>query len=216
MNEPPSSNVADPNEPRRFRLGLLALGVLAVGGLGLWLRDSLLAPGIQPAVPRGRLPESSEITAPVTDRPATGGERLDPCPVPGLPEGVNQKDIVFESAAAPDWKGGGPETGRYRIIKASSNQRDFTPGRWSMAFDLASGGQGAFYRKLGFSARSSRIRWSVGGSVFKYETICPDPGEEVSFEFSARDGQLWLKAKDGTVLTLEPYADSQVTSLPPL
>ncbi len=206
---------------RRPRLGIWALGLVVAAGLGLLIAPFLsecLGAGsrVLPVVARGRLPEgglaSQSVPIAHEDPQDAPGIR---CTVPGLPEGVPQADIQHDAMIAEGVQGGVVEKGKYRLVGAYSAREEFGPGRWSLVLDLADEGQGAYYRKMGLSAQSSRILWSARDAVFHLHTICPDPGESLDFGYSVIDGRLHLINSDGTVVVLEPYADSKVGTLPP-
>lgn len=190
--------------------GLLAV-VLALG-LGRllygWAASHFDRRGTATLIPRGRLP-APDSSANGQDAPAD--QR---CSIPELPEGPGRVDISLNPNIPVDSVGGMVEQARYRIVGAYAKEDGFTPGRWSMSFDLGAAGQGAFYRQLGLSRQASRIRWSTRNHVFSYETVCPDPGESMDFPYSVRDGKLFITTRDALVLVLEPYAPSEISELP--
>ena len=199
----------------------VVLGVVVTLSLGR-LIYSWAAPHFDRAtsetiIPRGRLSESHSSAKGEDTLISQGSTAEDgSCPVPGLPEGPARVDIELKLDIPTESVGGTIEKGRYRIVGAYAKNEGFTPGRWSMTFDLGEAGQGAFYRQLGFNGLSTRIRWSARNGVFSYETVCPDSGESMRFPYSVHAGKLFMTASDGIVLVLEPYAPSEVSKLSPL
>lgn len=188
-----------PSARRRFTwlmvsgLVLASIAYLALG-----------KPRSRPAIPRA-------IVAPA---PTTPRGNLQ-CTVPALPEGVLSKDI-HAGRVDVQFEGGEIEPGKYRLVDAIAANAEFTPGRWSLGLDLGEEHQGAFYRPMGLSARSSRIRWAIRGNEFSFETVCPDAGEAHRYAYAVVDGRLHLRTNDAIVLVLEPYSDSAVSAIPPI
>lgn len=206
-----------------WRVVASTLGLLLAVAAGRWVYH-LLAPELMgepnATIPRGRLRSDQSLSnaqnqnGHLNSSQQAGVDQV--CEVPALPEGPARADIELRTDISFKPSGGSIDSARYRIIGAYATQEGFTPGRWSMTFDLADSGQGAFYRQLTFDRQSSRIRWSMREGVFSYETVCPDRGERMEFPYSMREGKIFMTTPDDIVLVLEPYAPSEVRELPEL
>lgn len=170
------------------------------------------------AVERITIPRARLTSAPVAHKPTKKSPELaaPSCRVPGLPEGVESKDIRAHAEVDLSFSGGIIENGKYRVVDTFALSPEFTAGRWTLALDLSDHHQGAYYRPTGLTFSSSRIRWSTHGNRLEWETLCPDPGERMSFEFTVVGARLYLLTREKIVVVLEPYADSEVSRLPPL
>lgn len=206
-----------------WRVAAGALGLLLAVASGRWVYN-LLAPELMNessvTIPRGRLRGDQSLSNAQNQNghlnSSQQAEADKVCEIPALPEGPARADIELRADISFKPTGGTIDSARYRIIGAYATKEGFTPGRWSMTFDLADSGQGAFYRQLTFDRQSSRIRWSMREGVFSYETACPDRGERMEFPYSMREGKIFMTTPDAIVLVLEPYAPSEVQELPEL
>jgi hypothetical protein len=166
-------------------------------------------------IPRARFPSPPAVDqSERTDAPHP--DRTSLCIVPALPEGVKTKDIRPFPQAELSFVGGTIEKGKYRVVDTFALTSDFTAGRWTFTLDLTDHHQGAYYRPAGLTFRSSRILWSVHGNRLTWRTLCPDPGESMSFEFTVVGARLYLLTAEKIVVVLEPYADSEVSRLAPV
>jgi len=199
-------------------MGAALLGV--VGGGAFLVARTQLPTVERPVIPRARtgetpsLPSQAPHVKQAPDSSSPEGSSL--CVVPALPEGVKAKDIRSRPEADLSFQGGKVEKGKYRVVDSFALEPGFTPGRWTLALDLTDNHQGAYYRPAGLTFRSSRIRWSVQGNSLEWETVCPDPGERMSFEFTVVGARLYLLTREKIVVVLEPYADSEVNRLAPV
>lgn len=151
-------------------------------------------------------------TAPVPSTPAP----LElPCEVPPV-DGVPEVLVEHEPELAGDASGGAIPTGKYRLVRALSDKQKKLGGRWTMLFDFASGGQGAFYRHIGLRRLSSRIEYSSAGAKLHIQSLCPDPDWPAkTFFYSVLPDGLQLMTEDGVVIVMERFADSEVEGLAP-
>lgn len=191
------------------------LGGLLLGTVGWGVFWAKRGPShTQPAIPRARIMEAAPALSPGATE-AKGPPSKSMCVVPALPEGVGAKDIRSAPDVDLSFVGGTVEKGKYRIVDTFALTSEFTPGRWTFSLDLTENDQGAYYRPVGLTFRSSRIRWSIQGNRLSWETLCPDPGERMSFEFTVIGARLYLLTAEKIVVVLEPYADSEVIRLAP-
>ncbi|HXS17131.1 MAG TPA: hypothetical protein VN764_08080 [Polyangiaceae bacterium] len=192
---------------------LVLSAVLALAGAVTYVVRGR-APSGKVTIPRA-LPASASASN-KSDTTAATESPTPSCVIPRLPEGVKSKDIRAQSQANLSFLGGIVENGKYRVVDTFALTQEFTPGRWTLALDLSDNHQGAYYRPTGLTSRSSRIRWSTHGNQLQWETLCPDPGERMSFEFTVVGARLYLLTREKIVVVLEPYADSEVSRLAPL
>lgn len=171
-------------------------------------------PGAPVVVPSAASPLPGAEPAAQTPTRAPSVERI-PCqfpPVRGVPEFTAKLDPNLKVAPT----GGRITPGKYRLTGARSRDPDHAGGLWTMLLDLASDGQGAFYRRAGLRRLSSRITWQTEGDEFSWVTVCPDlEPSGMSFLFSAEDAGLVLVTKEGVVLRFERFEDSRVEGMPP-
>ncbi len=202
---------------RQPKLGAWAIGLTLCAGLGLAVQRFRSESG-QPSTARTEIPRGvppKDWVPPDQSEGPNLAENESACPIPDLPGGLVSRDIehrafVFAPSEDPI------EEGVYRLVGAYAAEEDFAKGRWSMALDLAAGGEGVYYRRMGFSGQASRIRWSAEDGVFRFKSVCPQPEKERSFPYAVQGGKLQLKSEDGNLIVLEPYADSHVRDLTPL